>query len=105
MELKDPTLIIIKETVDARILNAELLLFGSRTGDDHTAESDYDLLIIIDTPLDNHQRLCYQALIRKALAHKNILADIIVQSKEEIEVKKKLPGHIIRSAIKQGIRV
>ncbi len=105
MELPDPTLKIIKETVNLQFSNAELLLFGSRTGTEHRAESDYDLLIILDTPLDNHHRLYYQALIRKALANQNILADIIIQSKAEIEIKKKLPGHIIRSAVQQGIRV
>jgi hypothetical protein len=43
--------------------------------------------------------------MRKALADHNILADILIQSETQVELKKHFPGHIVGSAIREGIRV
>ena len=82
---------------------SEIILFGSRARNENLRDSDYDLLIIVEKQFDSRKKLKYQALIRKDLAVKEILADIIIQSNADIEIKRNLPGHIMRSSIKEGI--
>lgn len=84
---------------------SEIILFGSRARNDASVNSDYDLLIIINASLQNSERLKYQSLIRKKLAIENILADIIVQSRSDVELKKNLRGHIVRAALTEGFAV
>ncbi|MCK9423123.1 MAG: nucleotidyltransferase domain-containing protein [Bacteroidales bacterium] len=105
METVNLILTEIKSTVRDILPGAEIILFGSRARNDNQYDSDYDLLIIVEFRMIVKEKLKYQALIRKNLAHKNILADIILQSKEEVKIKKKLLGHIVHSAILEGIPV
>ncbi len=95
----------IKKVISFYLPDSEVIMFGSRARGDNQLNSDYDFLIISKDPLDDHQRLHFQALIRKSLAKKNILADIIIHSRNGIERKSNLPGHIVRTAIKEGVRV
>lgn len=102
---EDPTIEVIKFTVWEILPGSEVILFGSRARKDNLKDSDYDLLIIAERSFTQSEQLKFQALIRKALAVKNILADVIVQQKSSIAMKMKLPGHIVRSAMLEGIRV
>ena len=95
----------IKKVIRFFLPESEVILFGSRARGDNRLNSDYDLLIISKDSLDNHQRLYFQALIRKSLARENILADVIIHSLNSIEAKRNLPGHIVRSAMNEGVRV
>lgn len=99
------TITIIKEVINSYLPDAELIMFGSRARGEESPSSDYDLLVIARDPISEWQRLHFQAQIRKALAKKLILADIIVQSRDNIRKKQRLPGHIIRTAMKEGVRV
>ena len=101
----DHSIDIIKVTVNGLISDCEIILFGSQARGESDLWSDYDLLIIIDRPVDRSTRLYYQALLRKQLAIKGILSDVIVQSKSDTETKRNLPGHIIQSALIEGIRL
>lgn len=101
----DPTIERIKFTVWEILPGSEVILFGSRARKDNLKNSDYDLLIIAERSFTQSEQLKFQALIRKALAVKNILADVIVQQKSSIALKMNLPGHIVRSAMLEGIRV
>jgi len=67
--------------------------------------SDYDLLIIVDHLIDLNNRLLFQSKIRKELATKNILSDVIIQSQSDLEIKKSLPGHIVRTAFMEGVKL
>jgi hypothetical protein len=44
-----------------------------------------------------------KAMLRKKLAHNKIPADIIIQSQDEVEINKKITGHIVRQVLKEGI--
>lgn len=98
----DQSIDIIKGIVNGLISDPEIILFGSRAKGGFNNRSDYDLLIIVDHPLDRSTRLHYQALLRKHLAMKGILSDVIVQSKSETEIKRNLTGHIVKSALIEG---
>jgi len=103
--MKDSILNQIKYSILEILPGSEIILFGSRARNENLIDSDYDILIVVDKQFDNLEKLKFQALIRKQFAIKNILADIIIQSKSDIEVKKNLPGHIVRSAIQEGVHV
>ena len=95
----------IKKIISNFLPESEVILFGSRARGDHQPNSDYDILVISKNSLDNHQRLHFQALIRRSLAREDILADIVIHSLNSIEEKSNLPGHIVRSALNEGVRV
>ena len=94
---------VIKESVSELLPESSILLFGSRARHDHTDDSDYDLMIITKDFHDIKQVRLFKSLIRKKLAHNHIPADIIIQCKEEVELKKQITGHIVRQALKEGI--
>lgn len=94
---------VIKESVSELLPESSILLFGSRARHDHTDDSDYDLMIITKDFHDNKQVRVFKSMLRKKLAHNHIPADIIIQCKEEVELKKKITGHIVRQALKEGI--
>jgi len=95
----------IKKVISSFLPESEVIMFGSRARGDNQPNSDYDLLVISKKNLDDRQRLHFQALIRKILAKEDILADIIIHSQNGIEKKRNLPGHIVRSAMKEGVHV
>ena len=39
------------------------------------------------------------------LARKKIPADILIQSKKEIEIKKNITGHIVKIALNEGVKI
>jgi uncharacterized protein len=94
---------IIKATALKYIAYSEIMLFGSRARKDSTSESDYDILLIIDQDLSPAEKLPLKTKIRKDLLKSGIRSDILIQSKMEVEAKKKLPGHIIRTILKEAI--
>ena len=105
MESKDKILDQIRTSILEILPGSEIILFGSRARNDADDNSDYDLLIILNSSLHSAERLKFQAMIRKKLAAQNILADIIVQSRSDVELKKNFLGHIVRSALIEGVSV
>jgi len=105
LESNDKILNQIRISVFEVLPGSEIILFGSRARNDANDSSDYDLLIISKSSIQADDRLRFQALIRKKLAVLNILADIIVQSRSDVELKKNFRGHIVRSALAEGISV
>jgi predicted nucleotidyltransferase len=101
--MPDNKLNIIKQTINDIFPGCKILLFGSRARHDHDSSSDYDLIIIVDQKLDIAKKWFFQAKIRTLLAKFKIPVDLIIQSKSELEINKTLSGHIIRSAIREGI--
>ncbi len=94
---------LIKATAVKYITDAEVMLFGSRARDEADAESDYDILIITGKKLTAGDKILLRTKIRKELLGKGIRSDILIQNNEEIERKKRLPGHLIRNILKEAI--
>jgi hypothetical protein len=49
------------------------------------------------------EKLPFRTIIRKKLLEKGIFSDILLQSYQEAESKRTLPGHIIRTALQEGV--
>lgn len=103
MEDKIKILDLIKATIKSQIPNAEIRLFGSQARGHTGRNSDYDILVITETLLTPIEKFPLKTYIRKELLKSGIRTDILIQSKKDIAVKRKLPGHIIRNILKEAI--
>jgi predicted nucleotidyltransferase len=81
------------------------MLFGSRARGTSNPDSDYDFLFIIPRNLTPKEKIPYKTQIRRDLLSYGIRADILIQSHEEVNTKKKLPGHVIRNVLKDAIQL
>ena len=99
----DQILETIKLTAHQFLPEAEVLLFGSRARHEERLDSDYDILLVINTELTQKEKLTLRTKIRKALLEFEIRSDILIQSKSEVAQKKNLPGHIVRTIIREAI--
>ena len=103
IQQSDNSLATIGEVARAVFPGARILLFGSHARGQAGPESDYDILIIVDRPLDIRAKLALRTHIRKQLLDRGIRCDVLIQSDEEVQRKKDLPGHVVRSALREGV--
>jgi predicted nucleotidyltransferase len=94
----------IRNTVTSFLPDARILLFGSRARGNQDLYSDYDLLIITSRTLTPNEKVAWSTRLNKALVKAvNAPFDLLINSKEEVEQKRELPGHIIRSILREGV--
>lgn len=94
----------IRETVLANLPGARVLLFGSRARGDHDRLSDYDLLVITPQTITPKEKIRWNTRLNHAIVDTlRIPVDILINSEEEISEKQQLPGHIVRTAIREGL--
>jgi len=94
----------IRDTVHACLPGSRTLLFGSRARGNMDSRSDYDLLIITSQMFTPAEKIYWSNILDRAIvAAINAPVDILINSEEEVKQKQELPGHIVRSAIREGI--
>ncbi|MFH0842880.1 MAG: nucleotidyltransferase domain-containing protein [Bacteroidota bacterium] len=93
----------IKKCIHGFLPDAEVMIFGSRARYEENPESDYDILLITNSDLKPKEKLSLRTEIRKSLLKAGIRSDILIQSRSEVEKKKKLPGHIVRSILREAV--
>jgi predicted nucleotidyltransferase len=103
MEEKGNNISLIKAAVSKYVPDADIIWFGSRARNDALIDSDYDILIRIKDQITVKEKIMLRTKIRKELLKRDIRSDILIQSHEEIEKKRNLPGHIIRNLMKDAI--
>jgi len=103
MKTNDHIAEVIKKTAHEYLPDAEVLLFGSHARNDASGDSDYDILLVTQTQLSPREKLPLRTKIRKSLLLIGIHSDILIQSNLEIDRKKNLPGHIVRTILKEAI--
>lgn len=96
---------IIRDSVNELLPECSILLFGSRARRDYSDDSDFDLMIVTEISHETKELRLLKAMIRRKLARNRIPADIIIQSKSEVEINKKITGHIVREVLKEGIPI
>ena len=96
----------IREVVDSYLPGVRILLFGSHARGGTDIHSDYDLLIITSQTFTPKEKIQWSTRLDKALvAAIKAPVDLLLNSEEEVKEKQSLPGHIIRSAVKEGIAI
>jgi len=96
----------IRNAVQACLPGARIVLFGSRARGDHDARSDYDLLIITPTTFSPQEKIYWSTQLDRAIVDAiHVPVDLLLNSEEEVRQKQQLPGHIIRSAIREGVAI
>ena len=94
----------IRQVVDNYLPGVRILLFGSHARGRADIYSDYDLLIITSETLSPKEKIQWSTRLDKALvASIKAPFDILLNSEEEVKEKQFLPGHIIQSAVREGI--
>lgn len=95
---------MIRTTVQGCLPGARVLLFGSRARGDNGPLSDYDLMIITPQTFTPKEKIYWSGQLDRAIVKSvNIPVDLLLNSEEEIQQKQELPGHIIRTVIKEGV--
>ncbi len=94
----------IRQTVLANLPDSRIVLFGSHARGDAGRYSDYDLLIITPSVFTPKEKIDWSTRLDRAII-KAIKApvDLLFSSEEEISWQRELPGHIVRTALREGI--
>ena len=94
----------IKSTVNSLLPDSMVLLFGSRARGDFNMHSDFDVLVITKKTFPLGEKRNWRTRINDALVMAiHAPVDVLLNSEEEVNVKKEFPGHIVRWALKEGI--
>jgi predicted nucleotidyltransferase len=93
----------IKEVVLEILPGAKVYLFGSRARNTQAEWSDYDIMVVTVKSYPPREKISIRSRISKLLAKKDIPADILMNSEEEVQIRKDLIGHIVRTIFKEAI--
>jgi predicted nucleotidyltransferase len=103
MKKSDKIYTEIKATARTYISDAQVMLFGSRARNEESPDSDYDILIITEASISSEKMISLRTKIRRDLLKKGYRTDVLLQTKSDVERKRRLPGHIIRNILKEAI--
>ncbi len=81
----DPFLAAATRTIVDRFAPERIVLFGSRARGDHQPESDYDLIVVLESPLDRGER---DGPIRDAIQEAGRSVDVTVYTPAEFDVSR-----------------
>jgi predicted nucleotidyltransferase len=81
----------------------QMYLFGSRARGDSSSNSDYDILIVSRKKVRIKEKIKLFSKLRRLLAKKKYNVDIVIKSAAEVNYYKDKTGHIVRSALREGI--
>lgn len=100
----------IKEAItltlnDENIAIAGIYLFGSRARGDFSAKSDYDILLVTGRKMRIKEKIKLFTRLTRVLAKKRYNVDIVIKSADEANYYKSKIGHIVRSALNEGIPI
>jgi predicted nucleotidyltransferase len=77
----------------------KIILFGSRAGENPSPDSDVDLLVIVKEAKDPRT---LRLAMRRAVNGLGLAKDVVVMSRDDFDVKRRIPGTIAYPADKEG---
>ncbi|MCK4764039.1 MAG: nucleotidyltransferase domain-containing protein [Candidatus Aminicenantes bacterium] len=83
----------------------KIYLFGSRARGDFSSSSDYDILIVLRKKIGIKKKIALFTKLRRALAKQRYDVDIVIKSADEVDYYKDKVGHIVRSALNDGVMI
>ena len=96
----------IKVTVKSVIPDARVVLFGSMVRGNNENNSDYDVLIVTKQTLPVKEKIGWLGKLHAALVNAlDAPVDVLLNSEEEVQIKKQLAGHVIRQVMKEGLEL
>jgi uncharacterized protein len=93
---------VIKQMVSRIALKfhpRKIILFGSWARKEQTADSDVDLMVVVDSAANRRD---LRVAMRRTVNGLGLPKDIIVVTSEEFEMKRNIPGSIVYPADKEG---
>jgi predicted nucleotidyltransferase len=100
---EDITLQRIKDIVLEIVPGSQIFLFGSRAKGNAESNSDYDLMVVTKKNYDVREKIIICSSINKTLSGAGIPSDVLLNSEEEVKIKKDLHGHIVRTIVREAI--
>ncbi len=94
-----PCLLEVIDRIATRFHPVKIILFGSWVRGTARADSDLDLLVVL-AKIEHKRKIAIQ--IGNSLSNLPISKDIVVATPEEIEVRGKIVGDILRPALQEG---
>lgn len=101
--IEDKNLLVIKKIAQEHLPDSKVMLFGSRARGIYREDSDYDVLVIIQYKMSPDEKFSTRVSIRRELVKNDIFCDLLIQSEEEVKIKKTLIDHVIRYAMEEAI--
>lgn len=93
----------MKELAQQVLPSSTVVLFGSRARSDFSADSDYDFMIIARDMLSTADKRRYKSILRKKFAEQRIPIDVLIETEDEVDIKRNISGHIVREVMRDGI--
>jgi len=84
---------------DAAPARSKVILFGSRSRDDATVESDFDFLVIEPSV---QSKAAEMVRLRAVLDPLRVAADVVVVTSEHAEAWGDVPGTLVHDALREG---
>ena len=95
---------IIREEFAARQITVkQMMLFGSRARGDATPESDWDFLVVTETPLSWAEKRDIWLRLARRLAPLAITADILIKFEQDFERDRRDVGKTTYYAVREGV--
>lgn len=98
----DPVLDQIVSAIAERVRPMRIILFGSRARGDARADSDYDILVELDTELGYAHAV---TVVHDAVRGLRAEVDVLVRTPGELEAKRDDPGRMDWDVARQGVVV
>ncbi len=80
----------------------QVVLFGSHARGEADDDSDIDLLVVLPTVEPWGSPLKAMTAVRRVLRRLPICIDVIVTTPEHLATRARIPGSVIRNAIREG---
>ena len=95
----DPTLTVLRDRLVEALSPRRVILFGSRARGTATPDSDYDILVVVDSNLPLEDRMFHA---RRAVRNVRASKDIFVVTPDEFRKHSTWVSGIVREAIDFG---
>lgn len=92
----------IKKSIKQELPDARVILFGSYARGQQDSNSDIDVLVITKQQFSQKLKMHYRSLLRKQLVKMLIPVEVLLMSEGELENKKNLHGHILKTIVEEG---
>ena len=97
---------IVRSELEAEGFKVEkIILFGSRARGDYDELSDWDIFVIVDKDLDFKTKRKIASRIRLRLADFRIPVDIIIKSRNAVNIERDNVGYLTYYAIREGVEI